>query len=181
MKAGPERRLTGLRNVAIFGRSVTFVLQNLRSQTPGFDHWYAPRVEQMKADTLMKYFIELRNSIEKKGDDLARANLDLIQFSTDDVATLGPRPPGAIGVFFGDTAGGSGWRIENAPGMTEPYYVELPPEIGRTWATLADTPKEHGDDPVDLCDRYIAKLEKLVADAEGEFGLVQPPPQGRRR
>lgn len=37
-----ELRMSGLRSVIAFGRSVTFVLQNLRSVAPNFDVWYAP-------------------------------------------------------------------------------------------------------------------------------------------
>ena len=36
-------RVAGLRNVIVFGRAVTNVLQNLRSTEPEFDEWYKPR------------------------------------------------------------------------------------------------------------------------------------------
>ena len=135
--------------------------------------------EQMRSDTLMKYFVELRNSIEKTGEDRTRANVILPKFSSDDMSKLGPRPPGAKGFFFGDRAGGSGWMVEVEPGVTEPFYVDLPPETVRVWVTLDGAPEEFGSDPIALCERYLAKLEKIMSDAEGEFGTS--PPTTRRR
>lgn len=44
--AEPGRRLPGLRNLVVFGRAVTNVLQNLRSTEPEFDRWYQPYVER---------------------------------------------------------------------------------------------------------------------------------------
>ena len=63
------RRFTGLRNLIVFGRSVTFVLQNLRTVVgkERFDLWYEPHQESMKQDVVMKYFVKLRNELEKQG------------------------------------------------------------------------------------------------------------------
>ena len=41
LSGGPDRRLGGLRNLIVFGRAVTNVLQNLRSTEPAFEAWYA--------------------------------------------------------------------------------------------------------------------------------------------
>src|SRR5690242_9000890 len=64
---GPERRLGGLRNLVVFGRAVTNVLQNLRSTEPRFDEWYAKYVVEMKEDPLLRYFYVLRSEILKEG------------------------------------------------------------------------------------------------------------------
>jgi hypothetical protein len=59
---------TGIHNVAVFGRSVTLVLQNLRTlDREGFNEWYAPYVAQMEVDPLFAYFNRLRNEILKRG------------------------------------------------------------------------------------------------------------------
>jgi hypothetical protein len=53
------RRLTGLRNLITFGRSVTFVVQNLRGVDGlDFDSWYGPVQAEMKSDPLMRYFVD---------------------------------------------------------------------------------------------------------------------------
>jgi hypothetical protein len=40
----PTERRPGIMNLATFSRSVTFVLQRLRTTDPDFDEWYAPRI-----------------------------------------------------------------------------------------------------------------------------------------
>jgi len=57
----------GAHSVAIYGRSVTLVLQKLRSRVDGFDEWYAPHRQLMASDDLMRQFVELRNSLLKEG------------------------------------------------------------------------------------------------------------------
>lgn len=39
-----QRRFSGIRNLVVFGRSVTFVLQNLKTPVGevGFNEWYEP-------------------------------------------------------------------------------------------------------------------------------------------
>src|ERR1700754_2975461 len=69
LDATRERRMAGLRNLIVFGRSVTFVLQNLRSVVgeDEFDRWYKPHQEEMKSSPLMRYFVDARNMLEKQG------------------------------------------------------------------------------------------------------------------
>src|SRR4029079_8468340 len=62
----PERRAAGFRNAVVFGRNVTWALQNLKDAVPEFQAWYEARQEEMRADPLMKYFVEVRNGIEKQ-------------------------------------------------------------------------------------------------------------------
>jgi hypothetical protein len=64
----PKRRMIGLRNVVVFGRSVSYVLQTLRRiDRLRFDAWYAPYEREMRGDALMRYFHDLRNKILKEG------------------------------------------------------------------------------------------------------------------
>src|SRR5258707_11501197 len=67
VKNRPERRNSGFRNLVVFGRAVTNVLQNLRSTETGFDDWYRPYQQEMAQDPLMKYFYEMRSEILKEG------------------------------------------------------------------------------------------------------------------
>jgi hypothetical protein len=66
MQTRPARAKSGLRNVIVFGRAVTFALQNLRSVVPDFDAWYAPHQQAMRADPVMSYFSELRTKIKSR-------------------------------------------------------------------------------------------------------------------
>ena len=59
-----DRILLGFLGVVVFGRSMTLVMQNLRTHDKeAFDRWYAPWQEEMKGDPLMRYFSDLRTKI----------------------------------------------------------------------------------------------------------------------
>jgi hypothetical protein len=59
-----DRILLGFLGVVVFGRSMTLVMQNLRThEQETFDTWYAPWQKEMKGDSLMRYFHELRTTV----------------------------------------------------------------------------------------------------------------------
>lgn len=63
----PGQQLAQIRAAVIDIRRVTFVLQTLRGHTADFDGWYVDIQATLRADPLMRYFVELRNEIEKRG------------------------------------------------------------------------------------------------------------------
>jgi hypothetical protein len=140
------RSIAGLRNVAVFGRSVTFILQNLRKAEPTFDDWYQPRVDVMKNDELCRFFVDLRNTIEKVGDVSIRAgrfHIRSFDFALD-MSRLPPAPPNAKGMFMGDQAGRSGWEVQMPDGSTEHFYFDLPEDIGGpSRLQFPNPPKSH--------------------------------------
>jgi hypothetical protein len=126
------RRIPGMHNFLTFSRSVTFVLQNLRSIVDGFDDWYSPYATEMEATPAARRFKQLRNELEKQGTTRGVGNsLHINHLNTDDLQPLLQHPPpGAKGFFIGDQNGGNGWEIE-VGGQTEHYYVELPPHVAK--------------------------------------------------
>jgi hypothetical protein len=59
-----DRILFGFLGVVVFGRSMTLVMQNLRTHDQdAFDGWYAPWQTEMKEDPLMRYFYDLRTKV----------------------------------------------------------------------------------------------------------------------
>jgi len=63
-EADQDRILLGFLGVVVFGRSMTLVMQNLRSHNrEAFDSWYAPWQAEMKNDPLMRYFYDLRTMV----------------------------------------------------------------------------------------------------------------------
>jgi hypothetical protein len=63
-EADQDRILLGFLGVVVFGRSMTLVMQNLRTHDKeAFDRWYAPWQEEMKDDPLMRYFNTLRTMV----------------------------------------------------------------------------------------------------------------------
>jgi len=173
----PERRLSGLRNLVVFGRAVTNVLQNLRSTEPKFDEWYQPRVREMEADPLMRFLYKLRSEILKQGTipTSVSAHIEHFEFPRD-LAKLGPPPANTKSFFIGDQNGGSGWEVMVGDGQVEKYYAALPGEIGQVTVHLADAPAEHlgkqlSDNRIEtICAAYLHYLERLVADAKRHFG-----------
>lgn len=49
-------------------RSITFSLQAVMTKYPDFDKWYVSHQEKLKANGLAKYFVNLRNYIQKVGE-----------------------------------------------------------------------------------------------------------------
>lgn len=170
-----ERRLTGLRNLITFGRSVTWVVQNIRSIRPDFDEWYGPKQDAMKADPLMKYFITARNELEKQGKLAVGTRVDIHSLNpARDMHKFGPPPTGAKGFFMGDQHGGSGWKVELPGGGTAKYYVEIPGEIGEVSQHFTNFPESNdpalrGKSLDELCALYLARLDQLLIDARQHF------------
>lgn len=137
----PERRLSGLRNLVVFGRAVTNVLQNLRTTEPTFEEWYAPFVDEMKSDPLLRFLHELRTEILKRGTlpTTVSAHIDRFEFPRD-LAKFGPPPPNAKGFFIGDQNGGLGWEVALADGKVAKYYAVMPGDIGTVSVHFADAP-----------------------------------------
>jgi hypothetical protein len=173
----PEGRLPGLRNLVVFGRAVTNVLQNLRATEEGdFDEWYKPFVDEMRADPLMRFFYKLRSEILKKGRTRTAVHGVIQQMNLpQDLQRFGPPPPGATSFFIGDSIGGTGWEVELPDGTPEKYYVALPEDIGKFGVYFPDAPPTHLEEKLDtqdigeVCRRYSDYLERLVKSASDRF------------
>jgi hypothetical protein len=175
----PQSRMAGLRNVIVFGRAVTNVLQNLRSTEPEFDAWYGAYQAEMKADPLMKHFYELRSRILKQGDLPVHSSVTLTGNPMAAMRQAGPPPPGAKGFFIGDPIGGSGWKIQLPDGSTERFYVALPAEIPgldvRVRVHLSEAPGDLRDQPIEqLAEKYLSYVSRMVADATSKFEKRPP-------
>jgi len=176
IKGPSERELSGLRNLIVFGRAVTNILQNLRSTEPDFDTWYKRYREEMGNDPLMKYFYELRSKTLKEGLLETSTHTYIRQLRIpEDLARFGPPPPNAGGFFIGDNLGGSGWKIQLPDGSIEKYYVELPSDIGSVSLHFPDAPKYHLGQEINntsspnLAKLYIDYLYQLVIAAKEKF------------
>ena len=170
--------LAGLCNVAIFGRSVTWILQNLRSTEPSFDEWYSPYAEAMRKDELCRYFLTLRNLIEKKGEVAVEAGGVYINSLTgvDMARFYAAAPSGTTSMFLGDRLGRSGWKVSMPDGSEEVFFFEVSAEIGcPTDLRFPDAPKTHLGSPLDsvgineLSRLYLEYLDGVVDAAEIQF------------
>jgi len=172
----PPERLVGLRNLVVFGRAVTNILQNLRDMEPDFDGWYEKYRAEMQSDPLMNYFYELRSEILKEGQLRVgvRAYIKKMCLPTD-FQRFGPRPPNAKGFFIGDNLGGTGWEVQLPDGSIEKYYVDMPSDIGSVTLKFPNPPKSHrgkeiaNDSVQSLSRHYLDYLQQIVKDAKTRF------------
>lgn len=176
LKGHPERKLPGLRNLIVFGRAVTNVLQNLRSTEEYFDNWYLPFQEEMKNDSVMSYFYKLRSEILKQGILNVGTSTHLKEFNfPKDLYKLGPPPLNARAFFMGDENGGSGWEVELPNGTKEKYYIDLSSDFGNVNFIFPEPPKNHfGNELKDtsvehLSQLYYDYLKNLVEKAKDKF------------
>lgn len=163
-RAAGSRRLSGLYNGVTSGRSVTFVLQKLRGPLgEEFDAWYTPIVEELKSDPVAKWFVELRNKIEKEGSHgNAASNLYIGSFNTSEVTP----PPGATAMFLGDHLGRSGWEIGLPDGTITQVFFNIP--NSQLAMFIEGAP---GGEPVELLlERWLASLRDIVRRAHEAFG-----------
>ena len=170
----PTRRPMGIQNVAVFGRSVTFALQNLRTIVGKaiFDEWYNPHMEAMKSDPIFEYFRNLRNEILKEGPPRTSSLAYVQHLDFSNMSKLQAiQPPGAKNFFIGDALGGSGWIVELPDGTEQKFYVQFPSEIAVT-VTLHLSEYPMSNIPIaDLCSKYVDQLEALVREAEAHFAI----------
>lgn len=171
----PKYTEVGLRNLAMHGRSVTFVLQNLRSLEPNFEEWYRGVQEEIKSSELCSFFKDLRNEIEKQGKVRPTNISATINYFSTDMIERFPRPKNAVGFFLGDQLGGSGWEVELPDGSRDKIYLDLPKDIIETKRLFIDPPKDHlgksleGKTIQELGEIYYNYLSQLVDQAVARF------------
>jgi hypothetical protein len=177
MEGPPSRKSSGLRNLIVFGRAFTNVLQNLRSTESGFEIWYKKYVDEMESDPLMRYFYDLRSPILKEGVLETSVVAHVKRLVPSDMARFGLPPPFARSFFIGDELGGTGWTIELPDGTKAKYYAELPSEIGSVALHFPNPPDQHLDKKIDDCSvetlskLYLDYLNRMLEDAIQKFGI----------
>ena len=172
----PGRKLSGFRNLVVFGRAVVDVLPYLRSVDPGFDAWFELKAREAQEDPLVRYFYELRTGLFRRGPAQTSTGAQGAPPTRPrDLRRSGPPPPGALSFFVGDAYGGSGWVIRLPDGRLENYYVALPADIGRLSVILPHAPSTHLGQPLPsvgaegLAGIYVQYLENLVFEARAHF------------
>jgi len=135
-----------------------------------FNEWYKAPQALMAADPLMRWFTDTRNAILKEGPERPGVRVEI-----RGVYALGDGPPGTVSWFFGDRRGGTGWRVRREDGSIETVYANMSGDNITTRHYLPTPPSHHLGEPIhdqsleNLARRYLAFLERLVADAADEF------------
>lgn len=172
-EAEGERRIIGLYNAVTFGRSVSFVLQNLRGNADEFDEWYDEKVEVLKEDPICSYMADLRNSIVKEGDTEVSTVTEVEHLNMAEIQRIAP--PWADGIFVGDQYGGSGFIVERPDGSEVKFYYEFPDQDfdSRLYFEGLEDPIGESEFPSGNAEEdlryYIRVLAELVSEASDKF------------
>jgi hypothetical protein len=169
MERDPNRYYSGLMNAVIFSRMVTFSLQNMKNDVPEFDAWYKIQQDDMANDPAMKFFLALRNEMEKTANNHLTASTYIASFSDHD---KGIKPPGATDFVLGSVVhgGANGWIIPAEDGSEALYAVNFPPEKIKTTMIFLSAPEHlQGTDVKKLVQDHLSKLRQLVAAAKAKF------------
>lgn len=167
-----------MHNAVVFGRSVTFVLQNIRTfDDAGFNAWYAPHEQAMRDDPLLQYFKELRNQIDKEGPPAQTVQGFYVKhLGPSEMAEVQRHaPPGTKSIFFGDPQGRSGYEVALSDGTVEKVYFKIPASVGYPIVGLPNLPDTHLGRAISdksiryLCGLYLDYMANLITEAERHF------------
>jgi hypothetical protein len=156
-------------------RSVTFVLQKEFSENADFTRWYGDKdnpakgtkIYEMREDPLCKFFLNLRNSIEKEGISGIKGLSMRIEEPFNSATDIVNKPEGRQSLFIG-----SGGMFINV--YPDTPRADLIPIITKTKIsiifTLEGVPSTHLGENIEkcnffeICQMYYNYLKKLVED-----------------
>jgi hypothetical protein len=185
-----------INRVAVEGRALTNILQNLRGKVGDFDGWYQPKVDEMANDDMLRFFYRLRTASLKQGVDGisgmevrpqpgGRVGLTPEGFIVEGCRQDGspyrlhyPPPPGTVQKFIGDSEGGSGFVVELPDRKKVKKYVYVPTDVIDISLLFESPPSHHmsaaltDTSPGNLCRLYIGYLQRLAAEAVAKFGTA---------
>ncbi|MFC9840904.1 hypothetical protein ACFVKB_45190 [Rhodococcus sp. NPDC127530] len=113
-------------------RNVTFALQKQKSNVPGFDEWYQPWQDRMKADQVARWLVRSRNRVVKEEDLETESKLRVSVSTTYDdaaaqvVESLLPRSAAAHRKWEKHMVYPIGWPLQR---VVEGVTRAVPPKI----------------------------------------------------
>jgi hypothetical protein len=155
-KLGPSEVKAGFRNVAVYGKMVTFCTNNRRGKVDGFEEWDRAAKEKYFNSDVARAMSDVRNQFEKQARNPIFSATHIKSYSPQDLARF-PKPENAVGFFIGDRFGGSGWLLQMENGDQLPFYIDLPAEIGESRTILLH--EGTSLDLIDAADQYLDALE----------------------
>lgn len=176
--AGGDRADSGLHNAITNGRQVTFVLRNLQSASlygAAFTAWYDEAMAPMRSNLRDKWFVELRNRIEKQGAMGLENDVLASFYSSTMMREMGPPPAGAAGFFIVDQLGRSGWFVNLPDGSKTTVYVSTPTGFVTTLSTQG---APAGFDLNRDLEPWLDALENIIDQAEARWVTEQPSGSG---
>lgn len=179
-----ERFVDFLETAIENGRSVTWLLQAQFAHAAGFDEWYAGQQQAMQADTLMRFFKDVRTFTVKKGPLVVRRMVHItatavIHFEASAVIRVIRGKPWyrrPLKVTFGDFKAEvlQAYRVQqrrfNAWRRHRQRLREVePPAVVEDHYYFQE--QGFNDRPaIVLVEEYLTRLRPIVEDAEQRFG-----------
>jgi hypothetical protein len=146
-------------------RTVTFVLQNNKRAIPDFDDWYGAWQEKARGDAIMRWAVEARNHIEKRGDleTYSELRAEVIASYTSNL------PPIPIkGDLFDDVKE----LLSHVPSEHVQHQIleHGALRVERRW--VANTLPSH--ELLDALAHVYGRLAQMLVDAHTQMGLTAP-------
>jgi glutaminyl-tRNA synthetase len=166
----PDRLISGFHNAVVFGRAVTFALQNMRGHVDGFDEWWETKQSEMKSSPLLIAFKDLRTSIEKEAvSDVGTRTF--VNFDEEFWKRASPAPPNAIGgPQYEAGSAYAWWNVPSQDGTTERYYFLVPESLHSITSIILTFPDGLSQQPADeLVKKYLHCMSEIVNEARRRF------------
>jgi len=140
-------------------RSATFIMQSEFKSSPGFDDWYEDKKKEMANDEDFKFFNDLRVATIHKKPVVPHKKTEIGIYETIVVSD-------SVTIRVIDKEGNvvSEQTIESKPKENKPSQ-ETKVIVKHSWY-FEERPN---DDLLELCNKYIQKIEKLVDECEKQF------------
>ena len=170
------KRLPGLKNFVIHTRSVTNILQTLRSKVDAFDEWYGPIQLEMREDALMRYFYALRSEILKTGDHYISWQIDpRPPMAVVKLNSLAVGPPPFPGAVWKLTSEGAAWVGSGESGERRVQWTTVPESWGISRQLFSDLPSARFPEVwkektiAEACGAHLEKVVDIVDRAYDQF------------
>lgn len=156
-------------------RSVTFMVQSEMAHVEGFQGWYSGQQELMRADPLLRVFVEGRDIVVHKGMLNHRSTIEVGLFRGRSTFKLGFTDIEASPDMSSQVA--LARAVEQLVGfILDEEHSAIGEQIGvrRLWLV-----EELGDgEVIRLCDRAWSRIGNVVASAHAVLGArFEPPPE----
>jgi glutaminyl-tRNA synthetase len=170
----PDRLVSGLHNAVVFGRAVTFALQNMSGHVDGFDEWWETKQSEMKSNPLLVAFKDLRTRIEKVAESDVGTRL-FVNFDEEFWKRAVPGPPNATGPQYEAGSSYAWWNVPSPDGTTERYYFSVPDGFHSITSVILTFPDGLRQQPaVELVNKYLDFMSEIVKAARTRF-IDKPP------
>lgn len=167
----------------VFARTVTFHLQKEYAHQAGFKDWYSVHQKSLGADSLSRFILDARNFILKEGPQpitrhiMAEVHATVRVVVGMDAVIIRAQPwfrrtPKVLWADMIHVARRivTKWRRQRERRRVQKPEREQVARVTQTWKF--DDPDWDDRPALDLVREYLDKLQLIVMEAEGRFGIM---------